>query len=108
MKGEILKGHLDFILLAALQPEPAYGYALIREIQLKTGGLLQLTEGTLYPVLHRLEDGGYLQSTLEIVRSRKRRLYRLTPEGEDQLEKLRDDWAQFSRGIENLLQEARG
>jgi DNA-binding PadR family transcriptional regulator len=108
MKGEILKGHLDFILLAALQPGPAYGYALIRDLQLKTGGFLQLTEGTLYPVLHRLEDAGYLQSRLETVQSRKRRLYQLTPRGEAHLETLRREWAEFTRGIENLLRESQG
>ena len=106
MKGEILKGHLDLILLAALQPEPAYGYALIRELRDKTGGFLDLTEGTLYPVLHRLEDAGYLHSRMLTVQSRRRRLYSLTPEGERQLERLRRDWSEFSRGIENLLRQS--
>jgi DNA-binding PadR family transcriptional regulator len=106
VKGEVLKGHLDLILLAALQPGPAYGYALIRDLREKTGGFLDLTEGTLYPVLHRLEDAGYLNSRTVTVQSRRRRLYSITPEGEDQLERLRRDWSEFSRGVENLLRQS--
>jgi DNA-binding PadR family transcriptional regulator len=106
VKGEVLKGHLDLILLAALQPGPAYGYALIRDLREKTGGFLDLTEGTLYPVLHRLEDAGYLKSRTVTVQSRRRRLYSITADGEDQLERLRRDWSEFSRGVENLLRQS--
>jgi DNA-binding PadR family transcriptional regulator len=106
VKGEVLKGHLDLILLGALKAKPAYGYALIRELGLKTNGALELTEGTLYPVLHRLESAGYLESETITVQSRQRRLYRITSEGEKHLETLVADWAQFSRGIENLLRQS--
>jgi PadR family transcriptional regulator PadR len=105
VKGEILKGHLDLILLATLQARPAYGYAVIRDLRDRTGGMLDLTEGTLYPVLHRLEEAGYLRSTLLTVQSRRRRLYSITPKGERQLDMLREDWDQFSRGVENLLRQ---
>lgn len=107
MKGEILKGHLDLILLATLQARSAYGYALIRDLRDRTGGMLDLTEGTLYPVLHRLEEAGYLKSTLLTVQSRRRRLYSVTAAGERQLDVLREDWEHFSRGVENLLRQDR-
>ncbi len=56
MKGETLKGHLDMIVLAALEAGPAHGYAIIEEIRRRSGGAFDLPEGTVYPVLHRLEE----------------------------------------------------
>src|SRR2546428_281103 len=55
MKGEALKGHLDMLLLAALEARPAHGYAVIEELKRLSGGALDLPEGTVYPALHRLE-----------------------------------------------------
>ena len=103
MKGELLKGHLDLILLAVLAEKPAYGYGLIRVLRSRTGGMLDLTEGTIYPVLHRLEQAGYLKSQSLTVRSRRRRLYALTAAGQEELTRLRREWYQFSLGIEKLL-----
>jgi len=62
MEGEILKGHLDMIVLAALAVGPAHGYGIIQEIRQRSGGAFDLPEGTIYPVLHRLEKGGLLSS----------------------------------------------
>jgi DNA-binding PadR family transcriptional regulator len=105
VRGELLKGHLDLILLAALRSGPAYGYALIRELRERTGGALDLTEGTIYPVLHRLQDAGYLESRLVDARSRQRRLYSLTPAGETEMERLLVEWSQFIEGIDKLLRD---
>src|SRR4051794_41715560 len=62
MEGEMLKGHLDMIVLAALAPGPAHGYAVIEEIRRKSGRAFDLPEGTIYPALHRLEQAGLLSS----------------------------------------------
>jgi len=62
MEGEILKGHLDMILLAALAAGPAHGYAIIQEIRRRSGNAFDLPEGTIYPALHRLEQAGLLSS----------------------------------------------
>ncbi len=58
MEGDMLKGHLDLIVLAALAPGPAHGYAVIEEIRRKSGEAFDLPEGTIYPALHRLEAAG--------------------------------------------------
>jgi DNA-binding PadR family transcriptional regulator len=102
MKGEALKGHLDLILLLSLQPAPAYGYALIKELRDRTGGMLDLSEGTVYPVLHRLEQAGFLESSLVTAGSRRRRLYSITAAGAGELERLLSEWDEFVRGIRNL------
>ena len=55
MKGEILRGHLDMLLLAALARGPAHGYAVIDLVNADSGGVFDLQQGTVYPILHRLE-----------------------------------------------------
>jgi DNA-binding PadR family transcriptional regulator len=62
MKGEGLKGHLDFLILAVLQDGPMHGYALIEALRRRSGGVFDLPEGTIYPALHRLELTGLLSS----------------------------------------------
>src|SRR5258708_17541956 len=63
MEGEMLKGHLDMIVLAALSAAgSAHGYAVIEEIRRRSGGAFDLPEGTIYPALHRLEQAGLLKS----------------------------------------------
>jgi DNA-binding PadR family transcriptional regulator len=103
VRGEALKGHLELILLASLQSGPAYGYALIQHLRERTQGNLDLTEGTVYPALHRLENAGFLESHIETVLSRPRRLYAITEAGERELQRLRTEWTQFVTGIQNLL-----
>ena len=56
MKGEVLKGHVDLLLLAALEGGPAHGYAIIKTLRERTGEALNLPEGTLYPALQRLHN----------------------------------------------------
>src|SRR5262245_26811248 len=82
MEGEILKGHLDMIVLAALADGPAHGYAIIQAIHRRSGGAFDLAEGTVYPVLHRLEKSGLLSSRwVDGESGRKRRVYALTRQG---------------------------
>jgi PadR family transcriptional regulator, regulatory protein PadR len=83
MEGEMLKGHLDMIVLAALAVGPAHGYAVIEEIRSKSGQAFDLPEGTIYPALHRLEQAGLLSSHWVVSESRRqRRVYELTRRGQ--------------------------
>ena len=59
----MLKGHLDAIVLAALEAGPAHGYAIIEAIKRRSGSTFDLPEGTVYPALHRLEQAGLLASS---------------------------------------------
>jgi transcriptional regulator len=104
MEGEILKGHLDMIVLAALAAGPAHGYAVIEIIRQKSGQAFDLPEGTIYPALHRLEQAGLLASKWMVAESgRKRRVYALTRSGQRALAKRRAGWQQFSEAIGGLL-----
>ena len=104
MEGEILKGHLDLIVLAALSGRPAHGYAVIEEIRRKSGQAFDLPEGTIYPALHRLEQAGLLVSRWETADSRRRRrVYALTRRGRGALADRRAVWQRFSDAIGGLL-----
>ena len=100
----MLKGHLDLIVLAALSGRPAHGYAVIEEIRRKSGQAFDLPEGTIYPVLHRLEHAGLLVSRWETADSgRRRRVYALTRRGGGALAERRAVWRRFSDAIGGLL-----
>jgi transcriptional regulator len=104
MEGEMLKGHLDMIVLAALAAGPAHGYAVIEEIRRKSRQAFDLPEGTIYPALHRLEQAGLLASRWVTAESgRRRRVYALTRRGECALAGHRAVWQQFSDAIGALL-----
>jgi PadR family transcriptional regulator PadR len=108
MEGEMLKGHLDMIVLAALASGSAHGYAVIEEIKRRSGGAFDLPEGTIYPALHRLEQAGLLKSTWTTADSgRRRRVYTLTRTGTRALAERRAVWKQFSDAIGGLLGASR-
>ena len=102
----MLKGHLDMIVLATLSSGPAHGYAIIQEIRRRSGGAFELPEGTVYPVLHRLEQGGLLGSSWTTSDSgRQRRVYSLTRSGHRALADHRAVWQRFVAAIGGLFGE---
>ena len=104
MKPDALRGHLDALILAVLEPEPLHGYAIMEALQHRSGGALDLPTGTLYPALRRLDRAGYVDSEWSVVGGRKRRTYRLTAAGVRVLTAERSDWRDFAAVIEGVLQ----
>ena len=101
--AQILKGHLDILLLATLQAGPAHGYAIIERLRLRSGGTFDLPEGTIYPALHRLEQAGLLSSRWSHETARQRRVYELTARGRAALQAGTEEWRTFAQGIEAIL-----
>lgn len=99
MRSEVLKGHLDFLLLAAIARKPIHGYAVVETIRAASEGELDLAEGTVYPALYRLERAGLLSSAWEKVGGRRRRVYRLTTRGRKRLEREREEWNAFAGAV---------
>ncbi|WP_215908897.1 PadR family transcriptional regulator [Phreatobacter stygius] len=100
----MLKGHLDTIVLAALEAGPAHGYAIIEEIKQRSGQTFDLPEGTVYPALHRLEQAGLLASAWTTpAGGRRRRVYTLTDDGRKALARRRDVWDRFARAVQALV-----
>ena len=63
MRGDVLKTHLELLVLTALEAGPGHGYSIIRAIRERSDGEFELLEGSLYPVLHRLERDGLVTSS---------------------------------------------
>lgn len=100
MTGEALKGHLDLLLLAVLADGPAHGYAVIESLRQRSEGVFNLPEGTIYPALHRLESQGLLGSRWSENSARRKRIYHLTPRGQQVLSNRQEEWKKFSRAID--------
>lgn len=90
---QTLDGNVETIILAELVSGANYGYALVREINKKHEGLLALGEGTIYPVLYRMEEKGLLKSEIRKTQSgRDRKYYRLAPKGKTVLQENMLQW----------------
>ena len=96
-------GYLDPIILAVLADEAKHGYAVIEEIKARSGGELDLAEGTVYPALHRLERQGLLRSGWTTAAGRRRRMYRLTASGRRELQSRTREWRTFARVVDAVL-----
>jgi transcriptional regulator len=106
VKPDALRGHLDALILAVLESGPRHGYAIMEALQARSGGVLDLPTGTLYPALRRLERAGYVDSEWSTVGGRDRRTYRLTGAGRATLARERSDWQEFATVIDGVLRPA--
>lgn len=106
MRPEIMKGHLDLLLLTAVSARPAHGYAIVAELNRLADGAFKIPEGTIYPALYRLERADLLASAWSNDTGRRRRVYELTAKGRETLTQYRDEWKRFSAGVESVLKGA--
>jgi DNA-binding PadR family transcriptional regulator len=104
MRAEELKGHLDALLLAALEDGPRHGYGVIEALRQATGGRLDLPTGTIYPALRRLEAAGLIAGSWSVVAGRQRREYKLTAAGGRALSGKRADWRDFAAMVSAALE----
>jgi DNA-binding PadR family transcriptional regulator len=94
---------LTLLVLAVLAAGPAHGYALIERLRASSDGAFELPEGTLYPLLHRLEDDGLVASRWTQVDGRRRREYRLTQRGRRARADREQAWRSFAAGTERVI-----
>jgi transcriptional regulator len=106
-EGQALKGHLDMLLLAALEDGPRHGYAVKEALREGSGGRFDLPTGTVYPALHRLEEAGLIAGTWSAVEGRRRRSYRLTAAGRRHLAGERNNWQEFAAAVTSLVERRR-
>lgn len=106
MQGDILKGHLDLLLLSAVRSGHTHGYAIIEEVRRRSRGTFKLNDGAVYPALRRLERAGLLKSGWTTHSGRERRIYRLTAEGAAELGAQVEAWEQFVKAVRWVISEA--
>jgi PadR family transcriptional regulator len=103
---ELRRGSLELAVLHLLGPREAYGYEIVSELTARTDGAIEITDGTLYPILYRLERAGLLAVRWETPdRGVPRKYYRLTDAGREELARLTREWSTFVRAMDRLLRE---
>lgn len=102
---ELAKGSTALLVLSVLKKEDLYGYQIIRTLEIMSEKVFQLNEGTLYPILHSLEKEGYLTSYWSDVNetARRRKYYKITPQGLKELESQTQEWSAYSQAVTKVL-----
>ena len=98
-----LRGHLETLVLSVLQSQPAHGYEIITRLEARGRDELRLKEGTVYPVLYRLEKRGKVEAHWAVHDGRKRKIYTLTESGRKQLAEARAAWETFAEVVGNIV-----
>lgn len=104
MRQDMLRGHLDLLVLSVIERGAHHGYAIAEQLRLLSEGAFELREGTLYPALYRLEDAGMLRSDTTVVDGRRRRLYRLTQKGRRELAGRTREWHAFASSVAKVVE----
>lgn len=105
--SQLLRGVLDLCLLALIGEEERYGYEIVR--QLEERGVELVAEGSIYPLLSRLERSGYIDATMvPSSEGPPRKYYRITADGRRALRLWVADWDSFSRGVARVVRGGRG
>lgn len=101
---ELLRGTVVPIVLSLLSEQAMYGYQIVKKVDQRSGGVLQFKEGTLYPVLHKLEDQKLIRSSWEAGDFGKpRKYYQITAQGQRHLEKSRTEWVVMRSAVDLFL-----
>jgi PadR family transcriptional regulator len=106
IERELKRGSLELIVLHLLSHGEAYGYEIVTALTDRTNGGLEVTDGTLYPVLYRLERAGFVAVRWETPqRGVPRKYYRLTEAGQAELARLKQEWNAFAEAMAQLLRQ---
>lgn len=103
LNKELLKGSTTLLILNLLNHKSMYGYQMIKELSEKSENIFELKEGTLYPILHSLEEKGFVTSYWEDTPSRKRKYYSITKLGKKTLEDKQKEWDIFTSSVNKVL-----
>ena len=101
---DLLQGTLDLLILKILALEPMHGWAMSQRLKQVSGEVLQVSDGSLYPALHKLELEGWISSHWQITESNRRaKFYDLTALGREKLELERAQWERLSSAVSHVV-----
>ncbi len=101
---DLVQGTLDLLLLKILALEPMNGFAISRRLKQVSGDILQVSDGSLYPALHKLQEEGWISAEWkQSENNRRAKFYSLTRLGRKQLEKEANDWGRLSNAISRVV-----
>jgi PadR family transcriptional regulator, regulatory protein PadR len=102
--SDFVQGTLDVLLLKILALEPLHGWAISQRLTAVSGNVLQVSEGSLYPALHKLELGGWITAEWKPTENNRRaKFYSLTASGRSALEDQAADWDRLSAAVSQVL-----
>jgi PadR family transcriptional regulator PadR len=103
-ENRVFKDHLSMVVLSILKTRKMYGYELAQAVKVRSTGLLELREGVLYPLLHRMVKEGFMVSEWGDSQSGpRRRYYQITAKGKKAQQSMVGHWQQFSGVIDQLV-----
>ena len=101
---ELKKGSAELLILSLVEAQPRHGYEISKLIELRSKGVLTFRVASLYPLLYRLEERGWIQGRwVEKAGQRRRRFYRITPGGRRRLALARQNWQDFVSAIDGVV-----
>ncbi len=105
MNSNLYKGSLETIVLELLSKHSEmYGYQITKSVKEISGGEIEIKEGSLYPLLHKMESKGLIASTLKSVGNRDRKYYALSDEGKKERVRMVDEMSNYLSIMKNILQ----
>ena len=99
----LVSGSMTMLLLQLLEEKDMYGYEMIDTLRKKSNNVFELKAGTLYPLLHGLEEKGLLKSYEREYAGKKRKYYSITKEGKGLLEKKKAEWNEYRIAVSSVL-----
>jgi PadR family transcriptional regulator, regulatory protein PadR len=105
--SDLIQGTLDLLILKTIALEPKHGWAIAKRIEQVSENVLQVTQGALYPALHRLEQQGWLKAEWRPTETgREAKFYSLTRAGRSQLERELEQWERLSSAVALVIRTA--
>ena len=99
----LVSGSMSMLLLRLLSEKDMYGYEMIDTLRKRSENVFELKAGTLYPLLHSLEEKNFLSSYEQEASGKIRKYYQITKEGRKFLEKKKEEWTQYAAAVTNVL-----
>lgn len=99
----LISGSTTMLILRLLEEKDMYGYEMIETLEKKSRNVFQLKAGTLYPLLHSLEEKRYLDTYEDTVNGKVRKYYSLTKSGKRFLKKKKEEWQEYSAAVAEVL-----
>ncbi len=103
MDKGLVQGSLDLMILRLLENKDMYGYEMIETLRLKSNNVFELKAGSLYPLLHSLEEKNCVESYEDDSSGKKRKYYKITKVGLGYLNDKKQEWYRYSAGVSNVL-----
>lgn len=104
IQKSLISGSTSMLLLRLLDEKDMYGYEMIETLRKRSENIFELKAGTLYPLLHDLEQKGFLHVYEKEVSGKTRKYYGITKQGKKELEAKKEEWETFSKAVVQVLQ----